>query len=135
MHTEKLPGGGLRIQTGAPWESIVGYSRAIRKGPHIWVAGTTAMRDGQLVGDDAYTQARTCLEIIAEALAATGASMDDVVRTRLYVTDIADWEHIGRAHGEFFRDIRPVATMVEVAALIDPRMKVEIEVEAYQSPA
>jgi enamine deaminase RidA (YjgF/YER057c/UK114 family) len=133
MHIEKLPGGGLRVQTGAPWETIVGYCRAIAKGPHIWVAGTTAMRDGMLVGEDAYTQAKVCFEIIAEALQAVGASMDDVVRTRMYVTDIADWQAIGRAHGEFFQDIRPAATMVQVAALIDPKMLVEIEVEAYHS--
>jgi enamine deaminase RidA (YjgF/YER057c/UK114 family) len=132
MHIEPLPGGGRRIQTGAPWEAIVGYSRAIRQGPHIWVAGTTAMRDGELIGvADAYLQAKTCLEIIQAALEAAGSGLHAVVRTRMYVTDIRDWEAIGRAHGEFFQAIRPVATMVQVAALIDPRMKVEIEAEAY----
>lgn len=133
MKTEHLPDGGLRVQTGAPWETIVGYSRAIRKGQHIWVAGTTAMRNGELQGiDDAYLQTRICLDIIAEALVAVDANITDVVRTRIFVTNIKDWETIGRAHGEFFRDIRPTSTLVQVAALIDPRMKVEIEVEAYR---
>lgn len=121
-----------RISSGAPWESTVGYSRAIRKGPHVWVSGTTAMRNGQLQGEgDAYTQAKVCFEIIQSALEEAGASMADVVRTRIFVTDIGDWEAIGRAHGEFFRETRPAATMVEIKGLIDPKMLVEIEAEAF----
>ncbi|HEX5870974.1 MAG TPA: RidA family protein [Longimicrobium sp.] len=128
-------GGRVRISSGAQWESIVGYSRAVRVGPHVYVAGTTATDEtGAIVGrDDPYAQTMHILRKVQGALMLAGAMMEDVVRTRMYVTDIARWEEVGRAHGEFFRDVRPVATMVEVKALIDPAMMVEIEVEAYAS--
>ena len=119
------------IGSGSMWEGVVGYSRAVRVGDTIHVAGTTAVRDGRVVGvGDAYTQARVALEIVCEALAQCGASAADVVRTRIYVTDIALWEAVGRAHGEVFADVRPASTMVQVAALIDPELLVEIEAEA-----
>jgi enamine deaminase RidA (YjgF/YER057c/UK114 family) len=121
----------VRASTGSPWESIVGYSRAIRVGNIVEVAGTTAMKDGKVVGvNDAYQQTKHILQTIEEALKQVGATMADVVRTRMFVTDITKWEEIGRAHGEYFKDIRPVATMVEVSALIDPDLIVEIEVQA-----
>ena len=120
------------ISSGAKWESIVGYSRAVRIGNVVEVSGTTAIDDqGQVVGiDDPYEQTRFILTKIEKALAQAGATLADVVRTRMFVTDITRWEEIGRAHGERFRDIRPVATMVEVAALISPELLVEIEATA-----
>ena len=121
------------ISSGVPFESIVGYSRAVRVGPHVWVAGTTATdAQGRVVGaGDAYAQAKYVLDKIERALKEAGASFDDVVRTRTFVTDISRWEEIGRAHGEAFRHVRPAATMVEVRALITPELMVEIEVDAY----
>ncbi|HSG97797.1 MAG TPA: RidA family protein [Woeseiaceae bacterium] len=121
------------VFTGAPWEKNVGYCRAVRTGPHISVSGTAAVgADGEVVGvGDAYAQSKRCIEIIAGALAEAGAGLEHVVRTRMFVTDISQWEAIGRAHGEAFRDIWPTTSMVEVRALIDPDMLVEIEADAF----
>ncbi|KOY17602.1 RidA family protein [Paenibacillus xylanivorans] len=120
-----------QVFTGSPWEPLVGYCRAIRVGNRIEVAGTTAMQDGVVVGaGDPYAQTRFILQTIENALKELGADMSHVVRTRMFVTDISRWEEVGKAHGEFFGQIQPVATMVEVSALIDPLLMVEIEAEA-----
>jgi len=120
-----------RIASGSPFEPVVGFSRAIVAGRHVHVAGTAPVpADGGEVAPDAYSQARRCLEIIEAALAEAGATVDDVVRTRIFLVDVDDWQAVGRAHGEVFGDVRPASTMVVVTALLDPAWKVEIEADA-----
>lgn len=124
----------INISSGSPWEDIVGYSRAVRIGNIIEVAGTTAVDGDVLIGGDSmYEQTKFILQKIEKALIAAGATMEDVVRTRVYVTDISQWEEVGRAHGEFFKTIKPASAMVQVSALINQQMLVEIEATAIVS--
>ncbi|HEX8267726.1 MAG TPA: RidA family protein [Pyrinomonadaceae bacterium] len=121
-----------KYSSGAKWESIVGYSRAVRVGNRIYVTGTTATDEsGNIVGvEDAYTQTVQAIKNIERALKALGANLETIVRTRMFVTDISRWEEYGKAHGEFFREIMPATTMVEISRLIDPQMLIEIEADA-----
>jgi enamine deaminase RidA (YjgF/YER057c/UK114 family) len=125
-------GGRRTVRSGTPWEPVVGYARAVRVGPWVAVSGTTAAAEGggAVGGDDAGAQTREALRRVAAALAEVGAGLEHVLRTRLFVTDIARWEEVGRAHGEVFGDVLPASTMVEVSALIDPALLVEVEVDA-----
>jgi len=122
-----------RVSSGTPWEPMVGYSRAVAAGDHVWVSGCTSVVDGELVhAGDMEGQTRQTIRNVAAALAEVGVSLHDVVRTRIFVTDISRWEEVARAHGEAFGDIRPATTMVEVVRLIDPAMLVEVEAVAYR---
>jgi len=135
----KFPGEeilGMRdhYRSSSPYEGLVGFSRAVRHGSRIVVSGTAPIgEDGQTVLGDAYEQAKQCFKVILEAVVALGGSREDVIRTRIYVTDAADWDAVGRAHGEAFGEVFPAATMVVVAGLLDPRWRVEIEAEAEVS--
>ena len=123
----------IRLGSGAPWEAVVGYSRVVVRGDAAWVSGTTSMVDGAVAHPgDAAAQTRQALAILQHALERAGFTLADVVRTRMFVTDISRWEEIGRVHGEVFGDVRPATSMVQVAALIDPAMLVEIEADAVR---
>jgi enamine deaminase RidA (YjgF/YER057c/UK114 family) len=123
----------IRLGSGAPWEGIVGYSRVVVRGDAAWVSGTTSMVDGAVAHPgDAGAQTRQALAIVQDALERAGFTLADVVRTRMFVTDISRWEEYGRAHGEFFGDVRPASSMLQVSALIDPAMLVEIEADAVR---
>ncbi|MCZ2857017.1 RidA family protein [Blastococcus sp. VKM Ac-2987] len=123
----------LRFGSGAPWEAVVGYSRVVVRGDAAWVSGTTSTVDGAVAHPgDAAAQTRQALATIGQSLERAGFTLADVVRTRMFVTDISRWEEVGRAHGEVFGDLRPATTMVQVAALIDPAMLVEIEADAVR---
>ena len=124
-----------RHGSGVEYEAVVGYSRVVRAGAHVWVAGCTAtMDDGAIAGPgDPYVQAQQTLRNLEDALSKVGARLEDVVRTRMFVTDISQWEAVARAHGEVFGDIRPVTAMLGVSALLDPRMMVEIEADAFMA--
>jgi enamine deaminase RidA (YjgF/YER057c/UK114 family) len=124
-----------RVSSGSPYEPVIGFSRAIRAGDRVWVSGTAPVWPDDHVDPDPAVQMRRCLQIALGALEELGASARDVVRTRVFLTDAADWEAVGRVHGERFADTRPAATMVVVAGLLDPRWKVEIELEALLDPA
>ena len=122
-----------KVSSGAPWESVVGYSRAVAAGDNIWVTGCTSFVDGEVVHEgDPYAQTAQAIRNVAWALGQLDSSLEDVVRTRIFVTDISRWEEYGRAHGEAFGEIMPATSMVEVSALIDPRMMVEVEAVAYK---
>ncbi len=122
-----------RISTGTPWEPVVGYSRAVAAGDHVFVSGCTSVADGVFVHEgDAAAQTTQAIANVADALARLGAGLADVVRTRMFVTDISRWEEYGRAHGAAFGDVMPATSMVEVKALVDPRMLVEVEADAYK---
>lgn len=122
-----------RVSSGAPWEPVVGYSRAVAAGDHVWVTGCTSIVDGIVVHEgDAYAQTAQAIRNVAWALEQLGSSLADVVRTRVYVTDISRWQQYGRAHGEAFVDVLPATSMVEVSGLIDPLMLVEVEAVAYR---
>jgi enamine deaminase RidA (YjgF/YER057c/UK114 family) len=125
--------GVRRLNSGSPWEGVVGYSRVVVRGDAAWVSGTTSTVDGVVIHPgDAGAQTREALRILEQALERAGFTLADVVRTRMFVTDISRWEEIGRVHGEFFGDIRPATSMLQVAALIDPAMLVEIEADAVR---
>ncbi len=122
-----------KISSGAPWEAVVGYSRAVAAGDNIWVTGCTSIVDGEVVHEgDPFAQTQQAIRNIAWALEQLDATLENVVRTRIYVTDISRWEEYGRAHGEAFGTVMPATTMVQVAALIDPRMLVEVEAVAFK---
>lgn len=124
----------IKYSSGVKWEDIVGYSRAIKIGDRILVSGTTAVVDGEIIGEgDPYLQTKTIIDNIEKALIKAGSKLEDVVRLRTFVTDISKWEEVGRALGESFKEIKPVQTMVEINALVDPKMMVEIEAEAVIS--
>jgi enamine deaminase RidA (YjgF/YER057c/UK114 family) len=125
--------GVRRLNSGSPWEGVVGYSRVVVRGDAAWVSGTTSTVDGVVIHPgDAGAQTREALRIVKQALERAGFTLADVVRTRMFVTDISRWEEYGRAHGEFFGDVRPASSMLQVSALIDPAMLVEIEADAVR---